>query len=403
MNLLKIIKTVGQISAALLLKISVCEAVVYAHVVLDAQTGRIIQSHNADTPTPPASLTKMMTLYMMFEALHQGKLKLSSQITITPHGARQQPTKLGVKPGTKLTVEEAILALLTRSANDVSASYAEQVAKSEEAFARMMTQKARALGLNNTTFKNSSGLPAKGQLTTARDMVRLSRILFHHFPQHTRYFATKVFNYRGQPINNHNHMLGPLPQDQRIVIDGIKTGFINASGFNLAASAIKGNRRMFAVVMGGPNWRWRDQRMAKLLHASYKALEQGHDQDEELFAPHPKKQPPMQARTIAVSHAVTPTPKKADFSWAVQIGTYRSTSQAQKAAKDSLKQLGTAGQNARIAVTPTGRKQKRVFRARLAGLDRTSAETLCKKLTKKGQTCLAMRNVSPKIATAMNN
>ncbi|MFN7710368.1 MAG: serine hydrolase [Holosporales bacterium] len=386
------------------LRAATAEAVVYAHVVMDAATGRVLQAHNADTLTPPASLTKMMTLYMIFEALQQGKLKLSSKITITPHGARQIPTKLGVKPGTQITVEQAILALLTRSANDVSASYAEHVAKTESAFAHQMTQKARTLGLQHTIFKNASGVPAKGQLTTAREMAKLSRILFQHFPTYTRYFATKVFHYRGQPIHNHNHMLGPLPQDESIIVDGIKTGFVNASGFNLAASAIKRGQRLFAVVMGGPSWRWRDQRMGKLLQASYRMMERGqttfaqaHDFEEDIAEPVQAKPALTRAVAYDVPHQ---KPNKNPPTWAVQLGTYRTSALAQQAAKASLRHLAQSGHNARIAITPTGRKTKRQFRARLAGLDRASAQRICQKLSHQGQRCLAMRNVSPRLASA---
>ena len=215
---------------------------------------------NADTKTYPASLTKMMTLYLLFEALESGKVSLSSRITVSSHAAAQPPSKLGLKPGQTISVHDAILALVTRSANDIAAAIGEYLGGNESSFAVQMTARARSLGMKNTTFRNASGLPDSGQMTTARDMSILGRALQDRFPTYFRYFKTTSFTYNGAKIGNHNRLLGKISG-----VDGIKTGYIRAAGFNPVTSVNLPDRRLVAVVLGGSTGSSRDQRMAGLI------------------------------------------------------------------------------------------------------------------------------------------
>ncbi len=231
-----------------------------AVVVIDANTGKTLYSEAADAQRFPASLTKMMTLYLVFERLNNGKLSKDSRITFSQRAANAAPTKLGVKAGKSISVEQAILALVTKSANDVAIAVAEKIGGSESGFAEMMTRKARQLGMNRTTFRNASGLPNPRQLTTARDMARLGIALREHFPRHYSYFDTRSFTFAGRRLSNHNKLLGRVEG-----VDGIKTGYTRASGFNLVTSAKDGTRSIIAVVMGGKSGGSRDARMRQLI------------------------------------------------------------------------------------------------------------------------------------------
>jgi len=231
-----------------------------ASIIVDAKSGAVLQSSNADAPRHPASLTKVMTLYLLFEQLDSGKLKLNSELEVSVRASRQSPTKLGLQPGQTITVENAIKGLVTRSANDAAVVVAEAIAGDEDDFARMMTRKARALGMTRTVYRNASGLPNDDQITTARDQATLGRAIQERFPRYYRYFSTVSFNYRGRNIRNHNHLLGKVEG-----VDGIKTGYIRASGFNIVTSLRRGNRHLVGVVMGGRSASARDATMRKLL------------------------------------------------------------------------------------------------------------------------------------------
>ena len=236
----------------------------YSSIVMDAETGQVLHNEDADGIRHPASLTKMMTLYMAFEALREGRISLETRLPVSARASRQAPSKLGLSPGETIPLKAAILGLVTKSANDAAVVVAEHLGGSEEAFARKMTQKARALGMRTTVFKNASGLPNPSQITSARDMAILSRALYRDYPKQYKYFSLKSFFYKGTEHRNHNHLLGKVQG-----VDGIKTGFIGASGFNLAASAVRAtssnqHRRLITVVMGGPNRHWRDRRVTEL-------------------------------------------------------------------------------------------------------------------------------------------
>jgi D-alanyl-D-alanine carboxypeptidase len=232
----------------------------YASIVVDANSGKVMQETSADSPRHPASLTKMMTLYLLFERLEAGKIRMSTQMGVSDHAADQQPSKLDLKPGQQIDVENAIKAVVTRSANDVAVVIAEALGGSEAEFARMMTAKARELGMMRTYYHNASGLPDERQITTARDQSILARALQDRFPRYFGYFSTRAFAYRGKVIRNHNHLLGRING-----VNGIKTGYVRESGFNIVTSCVRGDRRVVAVVFGGKSAGWRDARVESLI------------------------------------------------------------------------------------------------------------------------------------------
>ncbi|MEP9353213.1 D-alanyl-D-alanine carboxypeptidase [Xanthobacter sp. KR7-65] len=231
-----------------------------AAIIVDANTGKVLYEENADALRHPASVTKIMTLYLLFEQLEAGNFKLDSKLDVSAKAASQQPSKLDVKPGATIEVEDAIKALVTRSANDVAVVIAENVAGSESAFAEAMTEKARALGMSRTVFRNASGLPNPNQVTTARDLSVLGRAIQDRFPKYYKYFSTRTFYYRGQAIGNHNRLLGRIEG-----VDGIKTGYTQASGFNLVTSIKRDGRYLVGVVLGGSSGGSRDARMTSLI------------------------------------------------------------------------------------------------------------------------------------------
>ncbi|MBA4788484.1 MAG: D-alanyl-D-alanine carboxypeptidase, partial [Rhizobiales bacterium] len=229
-------------------------------IIIDANTGRVLYEDNADDQLHPASVTKVMTLYMLFEQLEAGRMRLDTPMTVSAFAASQSPSKLGLRPGATIEVEDAIKALVTRSANDIAVVIAESIGGDESSFASMMTRKARSIGMSNTQFRNASGLPNKGQVTTARDLATLGIAIQDRFPRYYKYFSTRTFYYRGQAIANHNRMFGRIEG-----VDGIKTGYTNASGFNLLTSVHTDDKFVIGVVMGGASAASRDSRMASLI------------------------------------------------------------------------------------------------------------------------------------------
>lgn len=243
-------------------------AIKSASIVICAETGKVLHEHNADVITHPASLTKMMTLFLAFKALKGNKLSLYQKLPVSKHASIQAPSKLWLKPKSTITVKDAILACATKSANDAAVVLAESMGNgSESHFASLMTQEAKRLGMKNTIFKNASGLPNKAHITTARDMAILSQALHKKFPEYFKVFKEKKFVYKGQVHANHNHLLGKVNG-----VDGIKTGFTNASGFNLAASMTRNNRRIIAVVLGGETRHARDKKTTHLLETTYNSI-----------------------------------------------------------------------------------------------------------------------------------
>ncbi len=239
----------------------------YASMVIDAQSGEVVSAANPDEYRFPASLTKMMTMYLVFEALHDRRLTLNDVVPVTPWASSMPPTKLGLLPGTVITVEQALLGLVTKSANDAATALGELLAGDEERFAQLMTIRAHALGMARTTFRNASGLPDWGQVTTARDLVVLARHLLRDFPEYYHYFSTPFFQFHGRTVMNHQALLRTY-----LGADGLKTGYTEASGYNVVTSAVRGNVRLIGVVLGAGSGGERDLHMAALLDQGFLRL-----------------------------------------------------------------------------------------------------------------------------------
>lgn len=259
----------------------------YAAIVMDASSGEVLYERNADAQRYPASITKIMTLYLTFEALSTGRLKLSDQLVVSPHAASMAPSRLGLRPGETISVDDAMRAVAVKSANDVAVALAERIGGGESQFAALMSLRARELGMNNTRYVNASGLPDTRQVSSARDIAILSRAVMRDYPQYYNYFSIKRFDFRGQSITNHNGLLGRMAG-----VDGLKTGFINASGFNLAASAVRDDHRLIAVVLGGNSTAARDAHVEDLLDTGFvvlrrRALGQNVTFAQNLFEPAP--------------------------------------------------------------------------------------------------------------------
>ena len=426
----------------------------YAGIVVDAKTGKTLYSYNADELRYPASLTKMMTLYLTFEALNRGKIKLDTRIKFSANAAKEPPTKLGVKAGQSITVEQVIYSLVTKSANDASTAIAEHLGGSEAKFAAMMTAKARALGMSRTTFRNANGLPNSQQMTTARDMAILGIALREHFPRQYKYFSTRSFKFGGSRFANHNRLLGVVRG-----VDGIKTGYTRASGFNLVSSVVDRDRSIVAVVMGGRTGASRNAQMKDLI-ARYlpKASTRGkgdliargapaavavaaadldldlpkvgpvparrHETNERIAlayaaptpapvvgrealakslmaqkvaipTPAPAYVPPASVETASAESIdpVTTASTSAMNGWMIQIGAMPDKG----AAVELLARAQGAGGKALSGAEPftmaIAKDSEQLYRARFGGFDgQASATRACKALTKKGFACWATAN-----------
>jgi D-alanyl-D-alanine carboxypeptidase len=280
----------------------------YSTLVIDAESGQLLEADNPDAPHVPASLTKMMTAYLAFEALQQGKLRLTQSIPVSSIAAEQDPTKLDLAPGQTITVEQAMLGLTVRSANDAAVVLAEAMGGTESQFAEMMTRKARLLGMKGTIFRNASGLPDPIQTTTARDMATLARALIRDYPQYYHFFSVREFNFEGTVIPTHNHVL-----DRFEGADGLKTGFTNAAGWNIVISAVRNGRRLIGVVLGGHTASARDREVMQLLTVAFASHDQLHIASyRQPAAPSPAAQAPAAAApTLQVSALHTTVPQTA--------------------------------------------------------------------------------------------
>ncbi len=278
----------------------IASAAPYSGIVVDAKTGRTLYESHADALRYPASLTKMMTLYLTFEALSSGRISKSTPVPFSAYAASQPPTKLGVRAGQSIPVETAIYALVTRSANDAADALGELLGGSVPRFATIMTETAHRLGMTRTTFRNANGLPNDKQMTTARDMALLGIALREHFPQYYHYFSTRSFTYRRHRIANHNHLLGKMEG-----VDGIKTGYTNASGFNIVTSVRRDGRSIVAVVMGGRTSHIRDRQVASLIRKYMPAASRHGDASDFIAS---KKTVNSVAVAVALPRHDAPTP-----------------------------------------------------------------------------------------------
>ena len=367
----------------------------YAAIVIDADSGRVLHAANPDTRNYPASLTKMMTLYLVFEALETGRLTPRQRLPVSARAAGMAPSKLGVKRGETITVQTAILSLVTKSANDAAVVVAEALGGTEAGFARLMTKKARSLGMRRTTFRNASGLPNRRQLSTARDIATLARRLISDFPRQYRYIARQRYSFRGKEYKNHNTLLRTYSG-----ADGIKTGYIRASGFNLAASAKRDGRRVIGVVFGGRTARSRDRHMAKLLERGFTKLNtQIARSAPPAVAPAPVAPPPgppAMTRPIPKWKPTTPSQgpglalRQGPGEWAIQVGAYKNIEPARKALRKAIARIPKLTANTRVSISPYSAGETLMYRARLIGLSDSSAKKACKRLERRRIPCVAI-------------
>lgn len=389
----------------------------YAAVVVDAKTGEVLYAKRADSPRYPASITKVMTLYLAFEALAAGRLRLDDTIVVSPRAAAQAPTKLGLRPGETITVQDAILAMCTKSANDMAVAMAEKIGGTEARFAAMMTLRAQELGMQNTRFVNASGLPDSRQISTARDIAILSRAVMRDYPQYYGFFGAKNFTHRGVTMRNHNGMLNTMPG-----VDGIKTGYTNASGFNIAVSAVRDNRRLITVVLGAPSTAIRNNNAEDLLLTGFDVMAR-RDRGEKitvaqnLFEPEPSG--PVMRPSIAqgdgeqdglkIVLASAPPPasasrtkivepgksalrqkddKKKGGKWTVQVGAFKTKSDAKEQLAFVTKRFG---KHFDAADGEVGAKVGGSYRARFSGYTEASAKDACQALKAKRLACMVVR------------
>lgn len=392
----------------------------YASIVIDANSGQTLYARNADTRNYPASLTKMMTLYLVFEALDKGQLKPQQKLKVSRRAAGQAPSKLGLKQGQTITVEDAIRALVVKSANDVATVVAEAISGTEVKFALLMTQRAREIGMRRTSFRNASGLPNRRQLSTARDMATLAKSLLDRFPHYYGYFSEEHFSYNGRKYRNHNALMRRVDE-----VDGIKTGYIRASGFNLVASAERGGHRLIGVVFGSKTASVRDRHMQNLLDRSWnvaraestlmaqplakpEAPEQGSTDRpitaERAAVPTPVPPAPPQIAAVRPSVEAPKAPRVSpsgtlaaaaapnnvsprNSAWGIQVGAFSAYDGAQTAATNATKRLFGLPATATILIEPLAQGSATLYRARIMGLNERLAASSCRQLKRRGYGC----------------
>ena len=380
----------------------------YAAIVIDANSGAVLYENRPDSPRYPASITKVMTMYLAFEALSEGKLKLTDSITVSPRAASMAPTKLGLRAGETISVDDALRALAVQSANDMAVAVAEKLGGTEARFAALMTLRGQELGMAHTRFVNASGLPDSRQLTTARDIAILSRAVMRDYPQYYSYFGTQQFAFRGRTMRNHNGLLGKMPG-----VDGLKTGYTNASGFNLSASAVRNGRRLIAVVMGGSSTAARDANVEDLLLTGFDVMAR-RDRGEKitiasnLFEPSaagPVTRPPAgqgdaeqaglqivltnnpaRPPAVAIRKSVAAAKGAPKGEWGIQVGAFKQRSLASDQLKLIEKRFGEVVGSGEGVVQQAGGN----YRAQFTGLAEADARTACRSLVAKRQVCMVL-------------
>ena len=381
-----------------------------AELIAEADTGRILYGENIYSLRHPASLTKIMTLYMVFAAVDQGRLDLNDTLPVSEFASSQPPTKLGLKPGQRIRVRDAILGLVTQSANDASVVIAEAVGGSEWRFGEMMTQQARALGMKRTVYRNASGLPDDEQVSTAFDQAILARAMLYHFPKYYSYFKTRAYKFNGVTHKNHNNLMGRYEG-----MDGIKTGYIRKSGFNLVASARRYGKRLIGVVFGGTTAKSRDNHMAELLDKGFeRVVAEGRTKPQ--YAAAPVIQNSFDADDVSrVDQTSTPIAQGDDENdegstdtssapstssliketqaiitkktWAIQVGAYDSEKKGRTALNEAKKRAPSHLKKSKPQIISAKSGKKTIYRARLTGLTEQSAKSACSTI---GKSCLTL-------------
>ena len=365
----------------------------YASIVVDADTGAVRHEVNADDRNFPASLTKLMTLYLLFEAVESKRIGWNTAFTASRQAALQPATRIGLAPGDKITAKEAAMALIIHSANDIATIVAEELGGTEEKFALQMTAKARKLGMTRTTFRNASGLPHNGQQSTARDMAILAQAIMDRFPQHYQMFSETSFTYAGRVYKTHNRVL--LNYEGA---DGLKTGFTHASGFNLVTSAVRDNHRLIGVVFGSNTSKGRDQHMQNLLDEAYAGVRKGGPLMVKNTGPAPRMPAVSIASVITEIDNSEPTGVDGDKGdWGIQVGAFQSKEPARTAARQVVQKYPKLLDGAQVVVAPLLQKSKgkTLYRARIMGLEKDTAYRACKLLKRAKQVCMELKEAAP--------
>lgn len=412
-------KTLRLLSLAFLLSHSLSAAARYAAIVIDADTGNVIHEVEAAHRWYPASLTKVMTIYMTFQAIEAGRLRLNEMLTVSAHAARQPSSRLGLRRGQSISVENAIMAVTTRSANDAAVLLAERIGGSEANFAAMMTQQALSMGMYSSSFHNASGLPDEGQISSARDLALLSAALIRDFPQYYRYFSATEFAYKGRVLPNTNKILKTYPD-----ADGLKTGFTCGSGYNLIASAKRNGRRLIGVLLGAHSSAERFKQMGNLLDLGFEKTQAGmtgaplEQLQDTTFAPPPFQlssnrcagsaeqmgadsdpgsseaidiRPSHPSRVLAKQHSGKNRHSResgnTSSNWAVMLGDHSHKSNADQELKRARHVLGASANSGQPQVVRQRIKGKQLWRTEWSELDQNQARSYCKKLRARGFEC----------------
>lgn len=367
-------------------------------IMIDAKTGDVISASDADSLRYPASLTKLMTLYITFDALDKGIIHMEDELPVSRHSANMAPSKLGLKAGSKIKVKDAVMALVVKSANDCASVLAEGLGYSEENFAKTMTKVARELGMKNTTFRNASGLPNKQQKTTARDMALLGAAMYHHFPKHYKLFATKKFTYQGRTIYTHNNLLKTFEG-----ADGMKTGFTNAAGYNIVTSAERNGQRVIAVTMGHNTAKVRDQKVASLMNQGLKKLAMSqHINNSSIYA---SIEEPVQTVTFEQDTAETQVASNdnnasEEDTWGIQIGAFSNYAKARNYAISIKKEVTRKSEGKTIDVEPFQNGAAIIYRSKIIGFAKKEATTACNKLKRSNKSCIVVAAIKSEITLA---
>ncbi len=390
-----------------------------AAIIVDADTGAVLYDMNAQGVNYPASLTKMMTLYLLFEAIEAKRLKLDDQFTASDYAASQPATDISLKPGDQISVEKAIEAIIVQSANDVAVVVGESLGGSEDNFARLMTAKAKELGMTGTVFRNASGLPDPNQITSARDMSILARALIARFPNFYPYFSIESFSYQGRVYLSHNRVLKSYPG-----ADGLKTGYTRASGYNLATSAMRDGHRIVAVVLGGKSARKRDLQMVGLLNQGFRMVDKAPATQLASLPGAPVVDTDAAASTIPAAGIAAASAKPDTLNlelasetddgaaapdsgkmatgkdrWGVQVGAFGAYKPAHTAALRASRIAPKQLKNAHVIVDESAKGANRLYRARLIGLSKQNAQLACRQLKAKSVPCMVFQ---ADVTVAMN-
>jgi D-alanyl-D-alanine carboxypeptidase len=365
----------------------------YSSIVVDSGTGNVLEAANPDAPRHPASLAKLMTLYMAFEALRDRRISTEQIVPVSPRAAAMEPSKLGLTPNTRLTVQDAILGLVTKSANDAAAALGELLGGSEDRFSQMMTLRARALGMSHTTFTNASGLPDPDAWTTARDLAILARHLVTDFPGFYPYFSIHSFSFQRRVIFNHDRMLESYPG-----ADGMKTGYTEASGHNLVTSAVHSGVRLIGVVLGAGSNPERDAHMATLLDQGFEQM----DVPPERRTTVANRLPSLVGTAHAASLAVQPVRPTAQMrsaasaaAWSIQVGSFGSEKVAREAASNARR----AADDGEARVEPASQHGRTIWRAQVTGLTAAEAQGTCSALMRHRSPCMVLRPDQRQVAS----